>query len=161
MAIVHTLPPLEVAVPLKDRVVGGREIWLLGRFVIGSLFFISGTQKLMGLNQFAATLVKGGIPDSMAHLLAPVGATVETLGGLCIAIGLATRWVSLLMLVFTLIAAFISHRFWQADAASYGVQKAHFIKNMMIAGAFCLLYVAGGGPCSIDHWRQEAKLNGS
>jgi uncharacterized membrane protein YphA (DoxX/SURF4 family) len=34
------------------------------------------------------------------------------------------------------------------------VQTAHFEKNMMIAGAFCLLYVAGGGPYSIDRWRR-------
>jgi len=34
------------------------------------------------------------------------------------------------------------------------MQTAHFEKNMMIAAAFCLLYVAGGGPYSIDRWRR-------
>ena len=34
------------------------------------------------------------------------------------------------------------------------MQTAHFEKNMMIAGAFCLLYVAGGGPYSVDRWRR-------
>jgi uncharacterized membrane protein YphA (DoxX/SURF4 family) len=29
------------------------------------------------------------------------------------------------------------------------------MKNIMIVGAFCLLYVTGGGPYSIDRWRRE------
>jgi putative oxidoreductase len=161
MANAQTLPPRDVAVPLKDRVPGGREIWLLGRFVIGVLFFISGVQKLMGLQQFAGSLARNGIPETIAPVLAPIAAAVETIGGLCIAIGFATSWISLLMIAFTLTAAFVSHRFWQFEGAAYATQKAHFIKNMMIAGAFCLLYVSKGGPCSIDRWRREAKISGS
>jgi putative oxidoreductase len=90
-----------------------------------------------------------------AEVLAPVGAVSETLGGLLIAIGLATSWASLLMIVFTTCAALISHRFWELHDATAATQQAHFMKNMMIVGAFCLLYVAGGGPCSIDRWWRD------
>jgi uncharacterized membrane protein YphA (DoxX/SURF4 family) len=31
----------------------------------------------------------------------------------------------------------------------------HFIKNIMIVAGFCFLYVAGGGPYSIDRWRRH------
>ena len=48
----------------------------------------------------------------------------------------------------------IAHRFWQAPPEMRMMQTAHFEKNMMIAGAYCLLYVAGGGPYSIDRWRR-------
>jgi putative oxidoreductase len=156
------LPDHEVALSLKDRVAGGRGIWLLGRFVIGALFLMSGVEKLMGLNAFAGSLIKGGLSSSVAHVLAPIAALAETLGGFCIMVGLATTWASLVMFAFTIIAALIAHRFWEIPGGEERiVQMNHFIKNMMIAASFCLLYVAGGGPCSIDRWRREAKLSGS
>jgi putative oxidoreductase len=143
-----------VAIPLAARVAGGGAIWLLGRVVLGGLFLMSGIGKLMGPDQFAASLVNHGIPESIAPMLAWLGAAVETIGGLCIVLGLATSWASLVMIAFTIGAAFISHRFWEAAPAARMMQMAHFEKNMMLAGAFCLLYVAGGGPYSIDRGRR-------
>jgi putative oxidoreductase len=143
-----------VSPALAFRAPAGGEVWLLGRVVLGGLFLMSGTQKLMGIDQFAASLVKNGIPDQFAPLLAWLGAAVETIGGLLIVLGLATSWASLFMIAFTVTAAFIAHRFWQAPPEMRMIQTAHFEKNMMIAGAFGLLYVAGGGPYSIDRWRR-------
>jgi putative oxidoreductase len=113
---------------------------------------MSGSQKLMGLDQFAAYLTKAGIPENIATILAPIAATAETLGGLLIVLGLVTSWASLLMIAFTLAAAFIGHRFWEFEGQIRGLQQSNFTKNIMIAAAFCLLYVAGGGPYSIDRW---------
>jgi putative oxidoreductase len=144
--------PERLSPTLDERVAGGRGIWLIGRLIIGGLFLMSGTQKLTGLDQFAALLVREGIPDSFAAVLAPVAAGAETAGGFFIAIGLATNWASLLMIAFTICAAFVSHRFWEAQGEMASIQEAHFLKNMMIVGAFCLLYVSGGGPCSVDRW---------
>jgi putative oxidoreductase len=156
MANAHwTTEPYQLSLPLNERVAGGRGIWLIGRLILGGLFLLSGTQKLMALDQFAASLVMHGISDSIAPVLAPVAAGAETIGGLCIAIGLFTSWASLLMIAFTIIAAFVSHRFWEYQGQMVALQQAHFMKNMMIAAAFCLLYVAGGGPCSLDRWRRD------
>ena len=143
-----------VSPALAFRVPGGGAVWLIGRVVLGGLFLISGAQKLMGIDQFAASLAKNGIPEQFALMLAWLGASVETVGGLLIVLGLATSWASLFMIAFTIVAAFIAHRFWQAPPEMYRTQLAHFEKNMMIAGAYCLLYVAGGGPYSIDRWRR-------
>ncbi len=143
-----------VSPALAFRVPGGGVIWLLGRVILGGLFLMSGTQKLMGLDQFAASLVKNGIPEQFAPMLAWLGAGVETVGGLLIVLGLATSWASVFLLAFTIVAAFIAHRFWEAPPDARMMQMAHFEKNMMIAGAFCLLFVAGGGPYSIDRWRR-------
>ena len=157
MAHAHWTEPYQLSLPLDERASGGRVIWLLGRLLIGGLFLQSGIRRLMGLGRFAASLVKSGISDSIAVVLAPVAAGAETLGGLLIVLGLATSWASLLMIAFTIAAAFTSHRFWEAEGAMAGVQQAHFLKNMMIVGAFCLLYVSGGGPCSIDRWWRERR----
>lgn len=146
----HQLSPA-----LNERVIGGRFVWLLGRLILGGLFLMSGTQKLMGLDQFAAMLVKNGIPDGVAAVLAPVAAAAETAGGFLIVMGLATSWASLLMIAFTIAAAFVSHRFWEFEGEMRMLQQAHFMKNIMIVGAFCLLYVSGGGPCSIDRWVRD------
>jgi len=150
--------PNHLSLPLNERIAGGRGMWLIGRLLIGGLFLMSGTQKLMGLDQFAATLVKGGIPDTIAPMLAPIAAGAETIGGLCIAIGLFTSWASLLMIAFTVVAALVSHRFWEFEGAAAQTQMAHFMKNIMIVGAFCLLYVSSGGPCSIDRWWRDRNL---
>jgi putative oxidoreductase len=147
------------SLPLNERIAGGRGIWLIGRLLIGGLFLISGAQKLMALDQFAAMLVKSGISDNAAVVLAPVAALAETLGGFCIAAGLATSWASLLMIAFTLAAAFVGHRFWEAQGDVAMLQMANFMKNIMIVGAFCLLYVSGGGPCSIDRWWRDSDLS--
>jgi putative oxidoreductase len=143
-----------VSPSLANRAPGGGAIWLIGRLVLGGLFMMSGIQKLSGIDQFAASLARNGIPVEIAPMLAWLGAAVETIGGLCIVLGLATSWASLVMIAFTIAAAFIAHRFWQAPPDARMTQTAHFEKNMMIAGAFCLLYVAGGGPYSIDRWRR-------
>ena len=143
-----------VSPSLANRAPGGGVVWLIGRVVLGGLFMLSGIQKLSGIDQFAASLAKNGIPVEIAPMLAWLGAAVETIGGLCIVLGLATSWASLVLIAFTIVAAFIAHRFWQATPEARMMQTAHFEKNMMIAGAFCLLYVAGGGPYSIDRWRR-------
>lgn len=143
------------SLPLNERIAGGRGIWLIGRLLIGGLFLMSGVQKLMALDQFAATLVKSGISDNIAVVLAPVAAGVETIGAFCIVVGLATSWASLLMIAFTLVAAFVGHRFWEFQGDVTMLQMANFMKNIMIIGAFCLLYVSGGGPCSIDRWWRD------
>jgi putative oxidoreductase len=143
-----------LSLSLADRVTGGGLIWLLGRVLIGGLFFVSGAQKLMGLDEFASLLVQSGIPDSIAPMLAPLAALTETLGGLCIVLGFATGWASLVLIAFTVVAGLAAHRFWEFEGELRMNQTAHFMKNMMIVGAFCLLYVAGGGPFSIDRWRR-------
>lgn len=151
------LPHHEMSLPLAERVAGGGPIWLLGRVIIGGVFVLSGSQKLMGLDHFAATLVRDGVPNGLTPILAPLGACVETFGGLCIVFGLATSWASLLMIAFAITAAFLGHRFWQYEGQIRGLQQANFTKNIMIAAAFCLLYVAGGGPYSIDRWRRQRR----
>ena len=143
-----------VSPALALRAPAGGVVWLIDRVVLGGLFLLSGTHKLMGIDQFAASLVKNGIPEQFAPLLAWLGAGVEAIGGLLIVLGLATSWASVFLAVFTVVAAFIAHRFWQAPPEMRMMQTAHFEKNMMIAAAFCLLYVAGGGPYSVDRWRR-------
>ena len=130
---------------------GGDTIWLLARCFIGGIFVYSGFGKLTGLEGFAASLAKNGVP--MADVMAVIGAAVEFFGGLAIVLGLETRTAALLMAAFTISATLISHRFWELqDAAAFKQQSVHFMKNLAILGAFLLLFVQGGGRLSFDGW---------
>jgi len=78
---------------------------------------------------------------------------VETIGGLAIRARLATSWASLFMIA---LRSWRRHSppFWEAPAATCAMlQTAHFEKNLMTQ-ARLPIYVAGGGPYSLDRWRR-------
>jgi putative oxidoreductase len=133
----------------------GNALWLLGRILIGSIFVQSGLDKLMSLDGFTGFLVNSGIPAGMASILAPVGASVEFAGGLAIVLGLMTRYVALLLIVFVIIATLLAHRFWDYDGSARYGQLINFSKNVAIIGGFLFVFVSGGGRYSLDRWWQR------
>jgi putative oxidoreductase len=140
--------------PWADRVAGtwNDTICLLGRILIGGIFVQSGFQKLMGLDAFAASLARNGIPAAIAPVLAPIGAGVEFVGGLAVVFGLMTRYAAVLMIVFVIVATLISHRFWTLQGAERRTQTVQFAKNVAIIGGFLFAFVTGGGRFSLDRW---------
>src|SRR5260370_9791001 len=128
-------------------------ICLLGRIRIGGIFVQSGFQKLMGLDAFAASLARNGIPAAIAPVLAPIGAGVEFVGGLAVVFGLMTRYAAVLMIVFVIVATLISHRFWALGGAARRAQTLHFSKHVAIIGGFLFDFVTDGGRLSLDRWR--------
>jgi putative oxidoreductase len=137
---------------MNDREVAGSDVALLiGRLLMAYIFIPSGYGKLMGLTQFAGNLTNMGIPADYSYWAAAVAGGVEFFGGICIVLGLATRYVALLMALFTLIAALLAHRYWTfTDAAQIRAQMANFGKNLAIVGGLLILYAAGAGRWSID-----------
>lgn len=124
---------------------------LIGRVLMATIFIPSGYGKLMGLTQFAGNLTNMGIPADYAYWVAVAAGGVEFFGAICILLGLATRYVAILLAVFTLIAALLAHRYWTfTDAAQIRAQSTNFYKNLAIVGGFLILYAAGGGRWSID-----------
>ncbi len=124
---------------------------LIGRVLMATIFIPSGYGKLMGLTQFAGNLTNMGVPADYAYWVAVAAGGVEFFGAICILLGLATRYVAILLAVFTLIAALLAHRYWTfTDAAQIRAQSANFYKNLAIVGGFLILYAAGGGRWSID-----------
>lgn len=123
-------------------------ILLLGRVALGTIFVKSGIQKLPALGVFAASLAQRGFPQS--ETWAVIGATIEFVGGILIVTGFQTRYASLLMILFVIVATGISHRFWELADAARRAQESQFFKNLSIIGAFLLLFVTGGGRFSLD-----------
>jgi putative oxidoreductase len=134
----------------RDTIAGGDLALLVGRLLMAYIFIRSGYGKLMGLEQFAGGLTRMGAPAEYSYWLAVVAACVEFFGAICIVLGLATRYVALLLAVFALIATLLAHRYWTYDAAQVQAQMTNFNKNLVIIGGFLILYVAGAGRWSID-----------
>jgi len=145
--------------PRIDRLaaVWNDTICLLGRILIGGIFVQSGFQKLMGLDAFAASLARNGIPAAIAPVLAPIGAGVEFVGGLAVVLGLMTRYAAVLMIVFVIVATLISHRFWALEGAERRAQTVQFAKNVAIIGGFLFDFVTDGGRLSLDRWRRRVE----
>jgi putative oxidoreductase len=120
---------------------------LLARLLIGWIYVQSGWGKLMNISGFVATMPRRGLPEFLGYI-APF---VEFIGGLCILLGFATRYSALLILLFTIIASFSSHRYWTfTDPAQYGAQHTQFWKNVAMKGGLVLLFITGGGRLSLD-----------
>jgi putative oxidoreductase len=127
---------------------------LVGRVLLGWLFVESGWRKLTGMDAFIASLVNRRVP--YATVLGWIGAPLEFFGGLALMLGGVTRCAALVMIVFTIVATLIGHRYWEiADAALRRMQQAHFAKNLAIIGGLVLLAVTGGGRLSVDGWRRR------
>jgi putative oxidoreductase len=125
---------------------------LIGRILLGWIFVRSGYGKLLNLEAYAATLPPRGIPDFMVYIAVPI----EFFGGLALIVGLATRYVVMIMIVFMLVATFSSHHYWTiTDAATRRVQDSNFYKNMAMLGGFFFLFVCGSGWLSLDNWLRK------
>lgn len=139
-----------VASNSSDRLAARSEdvILLLGRVALGAIFVKSGIQKLLALSAFAASLAGRGVPQS--SVWAVIGATVECVGGILILTGLKTRYASMLMILFVIVATGIAHRYWEFVDAARRTQESQFFKNLSIIGGFLVLFASGPGRFSLD-----------
>ena len=78
----------------------------------------------------------------------------------CAILGLATRYASLVMLLFMVIATLSNHRYWDYPAAAMQGQKSHFFKNLSIFGGFLVFYAIGAGRLSLDWMMTRGKRGG-
>jgi putative oxidoreductase len=135
----------------RDNVAGKDIALLIARIGLAAIFLYSGYGKLTNAAGFSTYLVNHGFPAGVSYPLAVIAGLFEALGGLSILIGFHARYATLLLALFTLVAALIGHRFWEvADAGQRGNQLIHFWKNMAMIGGFIALYVAGAGAFSVD-----------
>ena len=130
---------------------------LVGRVGFAALFVPSGFSKLMNLNAFIYNIDGRGVP--FAPVLAPLAGVTEFLGGLALLLGVQVRVASVVLLLFTVAATLIAHRFWEyAPGAARQMQQINFFKNVAIVGGFVFLAAHGGGRyCIEQRWRRERR----
>ena len=126
---------------------------LVGRILLSLVFLIAGYRKLMGVAASAGYFAKLGFP--MPEVMVWVAIAVELGGAILLIVGWKTRWAALLLALFTLIATFAAHRFWEVDPAQYANQMNHFLKNLAIVGGMVILAATGPGALSVDGRRRS------
>ena len=124
-------------------------VLLAGRVLIASVYLVAGVRKLMGFAGTVGYFTKLGFPAP--EFVTVLAIIIEIGGGLLLVFGWKTRWAAWLIALFTLIAAFAAHRFWEiADPGQYANQMNHFLKNMAIVGGLIFVATFGPGRASVD-----------
>jgi putative oxidoreductase len=126
---------------------------LAGRILLSLVFLIAGYRKLMGVAASAGYFAKLGFP--MPDVMVWVAIAIELGGGILLLLGWKARWAAWLLALFTLIAAFAAHRFWEVDPAQYANQMNHFLKNLAIVGGMMFVAAVGPGALSVDGRRRS------
>ena len=131
----------------------------LGRVLLVLIFIISGAFKLYDL-QATAEQIKAvvTIPDALSNIaaqivsatgmeipriLAIVAGVVEVAGGLLVASNIGTRGAAFVLALFTLVATFYFHAFWNMTGADMQINMIHAMKNLSIIGGLLIFVVLG------------------
>ena len=124
----------------------------IGRIMLGHIFLLAGISKIGAYGATQGYMDAMGVPG----MLLPLVILLEVGGGVAIIVGWKTKWASLALAAFTVVAAAIFHN-------NFGdqTQMIMFMKNIAIAGGFLLLAVHGAGAYSLDNRRATATLAAS
>ncbi len=122
----------------------GPYLITLGRVLLAIMFIQAGISKVFGYAATQGYMEAKGIPG----MLLPLVILVEAGGGLCILLGLFTRWWAILLAGFCVLTGLLFH-FDLGDQ----MQMINFMKNITIAGGFLVLAGAGPGALALDNRR--------
>ena len=100
---------------------------LVARVFLGHIFLLAGLSKLGAYAGTQAYMDATGVPGS----LLPLVILLEVTGGLAIIVGWKTKWTSIALAAFTVVAAAIFH-----NNFSDQTQMIMFMKNIAMAGGF-------------------------
>ena len=118
---------------------------LMGRVLLAIIFIQSGISKIFDYAGTQVVMEQHSLPG----MLLPLVILVEAGGGLCVLLGLFTRWAALALAGFCVLAAIFFHM-------DFGdrMQLINFMKNITIAGGFLVLAGAGPGAFALDNRRR-------
>jgi putative oxidoreductase len=115
---------------------------LIGRILLGVIFFISGLFKVAGYSQIVGYAAAKGLP--LASVAIALAAAVEILGGVAILAGFKARIAAGPLFLYLIPTTFLFHNFWALHGMEQQDNMIHFMKNLAIMGG--LLFLAGSGP---------------
>ncbi len=122
---------------------------VVSRVFLGHIFLLAGVSKIGAYEGSQAYMDAMGVPGA----LLPLVILLEAVGGLVIIAGWQTKWASLGLAAFSVIAAAIFH-----NNFSDQTQMIMFMKNIAIAGGLVLLAIHGAGAYSLDNRRSTLQL---
>jgi putative oxidoreductase len=124
------------------------EMLLAARVLLTLLFLIFGWKKLTDFSGTVAYMTAAGTPaPGLAALIAIV---MEFFVSVALILGVLTRPLALLLMLYVLGTAIIGHHYWTMTGMAQAENMINFYKNISIMGGLLLLYVTGAGKYSVD-----------
>ena len=120
---------------------------LAGRILLAVMFLYWGMQKLGGGYAGTQAYMEA---FGVAGFLLPLVIVLEIVGAIMLIVGWLTRWFSVALAGFSLLAGLIFH----TDFSDL-TQTILFSKNIALTGALLLLACAGAGHFSVDRMMQR------
>lgn len=122
----------------------------IGRFLMAIIFIVSGIGKVTAPEAAIGYITAMSVP---APVLALTGAiAVELIGGGMLLLGVCTRYVALVLAVFSIVTGAIFH-----GAIGDQNQLIHLLKNLAMAGGLLQVAAFGAGASSFDARRARTK----
>ena len=123
----------------------GEIAYALMRVVIGYIFFMHGWAKLTGPGAAGITayMTKTGLEPGAAFAYAAI--FLETVGAVCIAIGLFTRFFAAAAAIEMAIAFIFVH-----GPKGFAAGQGGFEYVLLLGIVFLAIAIRGGGPYSVD-----------
>jgi putative oxidoreductase len=134
-------------------------LFAIARVLLVLIFVLSGAMKLLDLPGTAAQIqplvtIPGALQDFVTQvegvtsmkwpqLLAIIAGIVEVVGGLLIAFNIATRAAATVLVLFTLVATYYFHAFWNMSGEAMQNNMVHALKNLSIIGGLLTYVVLG------------------
>jgi len=134
-------------------------IFTVGRVLFIVIFILSGATKLWDINTTAQMIAaKVTIPSALADLSAQAESAtgmkipqlltiatgiIEIACGLMIALNFGTRFAALVLILFTVVATYYMHDFWNQVDPERTENLINALKNLSIVGALMVFFALG------------------
>jgi putative oxidoreductase len=123
-------------------------IVLVGRVLFSMLFIMSGISHFTQRAQLVPYAKSSGAPAP--GITVPLTGLMLLAGGMSVLLGAYARLGAVLLALFLLPTAVIMHRFWGLrDQGKAADERAHFSKDVSLAGAALMIAYLGSGPYSV------------
>jgi len=119
---------------------------LLGRLLVAALFLPSGLNKLLTFSAFATSLGAKGVP--FPALVAAVIVAAEVLGPLALIIGLWPRWTAVVLIGFSAVTLWLTHRHVGVGVVFRPRQNREILESLAVIGGLLFYFASGPGSWS-------------
>jgi len=120
----------------------------VGRLLFGAMFIQSGIGHFRHRAAMPGYARRAGVP--FPEIMVPLTGLMILLGGVSVLLGVYARVGAWLLVLFLIPTALLMHRSrGVADPQVAQNQRAHFQKNLALAGAALLIAYFGSGPYSL------------
>ncbi|TDN62670.1 DoxX family protein [Paraburkholderia sp. BL10I2N1] len=120
---------------------------LVARVLLMVLFVLFGWAKL---TNFGGTVgYMGSLGAPMPAVSAAIAVAMEFFVAIALILGVFTRPLALVFVLYTFGTALIGHHYWTLDGAERMMNMINFYKNISIMGGLLLLAVTGPGKFAI------------